>query len=161
MAQRITVGVGDVAVSNKKNVELVTFSLGSCVGVVVYDPVAAVAGLLHIMLPESNLNPVRAKKQPAVFADTGLPLLFRSAYNMGAKKGRMRVVLVGGSQVMDASGHFNIGKRNYTAIRKIFWRNNVLVDAEDIGGNVNRTVGISVDDGRIWVKTNGREVKTL
>ncbi|MGD9124824.1 MAG: chemotaxis protein CheD, partial [Desulfarculaceae bacterium] len=51
--------------------------------------------------------------------------------------------------------------RNYTAIRKIFWRNNVLVDAEDIGGNVNRTVGISVDDGRIWVKTNGREVKTL
>jgi chemotaxis protein CheD len=113
------------------------------------------------MLPESNLNPVRAKKQPAVFADTGLPLLFRSAYNMGAKKGRMRVVLVGGSQVMDASGHFNIGKRNYTAIRKIFWRNNVLVDAEDIGGNVNRTVGISVDDGRIWVKTNGREVKTL
>ncbi|KIX15073.1 chemotaxis protein CheD [Dethiosulfatarculus sandiegensis] len=161
MKPRITVGVGDVAVSDDTSKEIVTFSLGSCIGVVLYDPRVKVGGLLHIMLPDSNLNLERATKQPAVFADTGLPILFRSAYALGAKKGRMRVVLVGGSQVMDATGHFNIGKRNYTAVRKIFWRNNVLVDAEDIGGNVNRTVGIDVATGQVWVKTNGMEVKAL
>jgi chemotaxis protein CheD len=153
--------VGDVAVSDDTSKEIVTFSLGSCIGVVLYDPKVKVAGLLHIMLPDSNLNLERAAKQPAVFADTGLTILFRSAYGLGAKKGRMRVVLVGGSQVMDATGHFNIGKRNYTAVRKIFWRNNVLVDAEDVGGNVNRTVGIDVATGQVWVKTNGMEVKAL
>lgn len=161
MTRRITVGVGDVAVSKQPGVELVTFSLGSCIGVVIYDPVVKVGGLLHLMLPDSSINRERARLQPAVFADTGLPLLFKSAYKLGAKKGRLRVVVVGGSQVMDAAGHFNIGKRNYTAVRKIFWRNNVLIDAEDVGGNVNRTVGLRVDDGKVWLKINSRELKTL
>ena len=158
---RIVIGVGELAVSDQPGAELVTYSLGSCVGVVIHDRSAGVGGLLHLMLPESNLNPDRARRQPGVFADTGLPLLFKQAYQLGAKKGRMRVVLVGGSQVMDSSGHFNIGKRNYTAVRKIFWRNNVLVDKEDVGGNVNRTVGLSVATGQVWVKTNGQEVKSL
>ena len=148
-------------VSSQGGNEIVTFSLGSCVGVVAYDPVVKVAGLLHIMLPDSNLNLDRARKQPAVFADTGLPLLFKSAYQLGAKKGRMRIIVVGGSQVMDSAGHFNIGKRNYTAVRKIFWRNNVLVDTEDVGGNVNRTVGVLVDTGQVWMKVNGKDLRTL
>ena len=62
---------------------------------------------------------------------------------------------------MDEQGRFNIGKRNYTAVRKIFWRNNVLVDVEDVGGSVNRTVGIEVESGRVWLKTNTKEMKTL
>lgn len=161
MGEKIIVGVGDLSVSNKPGVELVTYSLGSCIGVLIHDPVARVGGLLHLMLPDSKLNSARARKQPGVFADTGVPLLFRSAYSLGAKKGRLRVVVVGGSQVMDASGHFNIGKRNYAAVRKLFWRNNVLVDREEVGGNVNRTVGLDVSTGRIWMKTNGAEVKTL
>ncbi len=75
MSSRITVGVGDVAVSNQPGAEIVTFSLGSCVGVLVHDPVAKVAGLLHLMLPDSTLNQARAQKQPAVFADTGVALI--------------------------------------------------------------------------------------
>ena len=161
MLQRITVGVGELAVSDRQETELVTFSLGSCLGVVIHDPQAKVAGLLHLMLPDSNLNPERAQNQPGVFADTGLPRLFRSAYDLGANKRRLRVVLVGGGQVMDEAGRFNIGKRNYTAVRKIFWRNNVLVDAEDVGGSVNRTVGVEVESGRVWLRTNTREIKTL
>jgi len=158
---RITVGVGDLAVSNQKGYEIVTHSLGSCIGVLVHDSAAGVGGLLHLMLPESNLNPERAKQQPAVFADTGLPLLFKSAYNLGAKKGRMRVVVVGGSQLLDQSGRFNIGQRNYAAVRKIFWRNNVLIDVEDVGGQVNRTVGLEVSTGRIWLKVNSGETRYL
>ena len=161
MLKRVTVGVGDLAVSGKQGEELITFSLGSCVGVAIWDSAAKVAGLLHVMLPESKLNPQRAQKQPGVFADTGLPLLFKTAYKLGAKKNRTRVVVVGGSQVMDSAGHFNIGKRNYTAVRKMFYRNNVLVDAEDVGGNVNRTLAIQVDSGKVWIKINSREVREL
>jgi len=161
LAEKKIIGVGDVAVSKDVGCELVTYSLGSCIGVVIHDTVAKVGGLLHLMLPESSLNLERAQKQPAVFADTGLPILFRTAYQLGAKKGRLRVVVVGGSQVMDTSGHFNIGKRNYAAVRKIFWRNNVLVAAEEVGGNVNRTVGLDVGTGRVWIKINSAEVKTL
>lgn len=161
MGPRITVGVGDLAVSNQKGYEIVTHSLGSCIGVLIHDPSAGVGGLLHLMLPESSLNPERARQQPAVFADTGLPLLFKSAYDLGAKKGRMRVVVVGGSQLLDQSGRFNIGQRNYAAVRKIFWRNNVLIDVEDVGGQVNRTVGLEVSTGRIWLKVNSGETRYL
>jgi chemotaxis protein CheD len=159
--ERITIGVGDLAVSKNPEAELVTFSLGSCLGVVIYDKLAKVGGLLHLMLPDSALNPARAAKQPGVFADTGLPTLFKQAYGLGAAKNRLRVVVVGGSQVMDESGHFNIGQRNYAAVRKIFWRNNVLVDAEEVGGRVNRTVGLEVKTGRVWLKINSAEMKEL
>ena len=161
MLNRVTVGVGDLAVSNKEGDEIITFSLGSCVGVAIWDRQVKVGGLLHVMLPESKLNPQRAQKQPGVFADTGLPLLFKSCYKLGAKKNRIRVVVVGGSQVMDSAGHFNIGKRNYTAVRKMFYKNNVLVDAEDVGGNVNRTLALNVSTGKVWIKINGREVREL
>jgi len=161
VAGKKIIGVGDLAVSKEKGAELVTYSLGSCIGVLIHDTAACVGGMLHLMLPDSNLNQERAHNQPAVFADTGLPMLFKQAYALGAKKGRMRVVVVGGSQVMDAGGHFNIGKRNYAAVRKIFWRNNVLIDKEDVGGNVNRTISLEVGSGRIWMKVNGAEVKTL
>ena len=156
---RITVGVGDVAVSNQKGYEIVTHSLGSCIGVLIHDATAGVGGLLHLMLPESSLNQERARQQPAVFADTGLPILFKSAYSLGATKGRSRVVVVGGSQLLDQSGRFNIGQRNYAAVRKIFWRNNVLIDAEDVGGQVNRTVGLEIGTGRVWLKVNSGETR--
>lgn len=161
MAGRIAVGVGDLAVSKDPKDEIVTYSLGSCIAVIIHDVKAGVGGLLHLMLPTSTLNPQRAASQPAVFADTGLPKLFRSAYALGAAKGRMKVALVGGSQVLDEGGHFNIGKRNYAAVRKILYRNNVLVDKEDVGGNVNRTVGLSVHTGEIWMKVNGANLRKL
>jgi len=73
----------------------------------------------------------------------------------------MQVKVVGGSQIMDDSGYFNIGKRNYMALRKIFWSNNVLLQAEDVGGNGNRTLRLEIDTGRVWVKTSGHGEKNL
>lgn len=161
MAGRIAVGVGDLAISGDPKDELVTFSLGSCIAVIIHDAKSGVGGLLHLMLPDSALNPQRASSQPAVFADTGLPKLFRGAYELGAVKGRLKVALIGGSQVLDEGGHFNIGKRNYAAVRKILYRNNVMVEKEDVGGTVNRTVGLSVATGEIWLKTNGANLRKL
>ena len=153
---RTVVGVADVAVSSNPEDTLITYSLGSCIGVVIYDPAAKVAGLIHYMLPESTVDPEKARLKPAMFADTGVPLLFKASYQLGAKKQNMIVRIAGGSQILDDSGVFNIGKRNYMALRKIFWRNNVLVQAEHIGGSVNRTVRIDLKTGTVILKVSGQ-----
>lgn len=154
----IIVGVSDMKVSNEAESTIVTYSLGSCIGVAIYDTVARVGGLLHFMLPESSLDSAKAQKNPCMFADTGIPTLFKSAYQLGAKKQRMKVIVAGGSQVLDQKGFFNIGKRNYMALKKIFWKNNVLIDYENVGGNSNRTVKLTVKDGSVWLKVSGKGV---
>lgn len=154
----IVVGVSDMKVSNDPESVLVTYSLGSCIGVAVYDVAARVGGLLHFMLPESSLDPSKAEKNPHMFADTGIPALFKATYALGAAKQRMKVIVVGGAQVLDQAGFFNIGKRNHMAVRKIFWKNNVMVNFEDVGGNSNRTVKLTIRDGKTWLKVSGQGV---
>lgn len=157
----IVVGVADMKVSNDPEAVLATYSLGSCIGVAVYDASAKVAGLLHYMLPESNLDKEKARRNPYMFGDTGIPSLFKAAYQLGAKKNRLKVIVVGGAQILDQKGLFNIGKRNHTLLRKMFWRNNVMVDFEETGGSVNRTLKISVSDGSTWLKVSGEGMKQI
>jgi len=157
----ILVGVGDMKVSNDPESTLVTYSLGSCIGVVIYDPVIKAGGLLHYMLPKSSLDGRKAKKNPYMFGDIGIPLLFKETYKLGAKKNRMKVIVAGGSQILDQKGFFNIGKRNYMTLRKMFWKNNVMVDFEDVGGNSNRTLKIELENGQAWMKISGREMKKI
>ncbi len=158
---KLTVGVSDMKVSNHPQALLATYSLGSCIGIAIYDPVARVGGLLHFMLPEASLDLDKAKKNPYMFADTGIPLLFKACYELGGQKQRMKIVVVGGAQIMDAKGFFNIGKRNAIAVRKMFYRNNVLVDYSDVGGMVNRTLRLFIHDGQFRLKVSGRNEKIL
>jgi chemotaxis protein CheD len=151
----IIVGVSDMKVSNDLESILVTYSLGSCIGIAIYDRVARVGGLLHYLLPESSLDLEKAGKNPSMFADTGIPALFKAAYKLGAKKQRMKVIMAGGAQVMDPKGFFNIGKRNDMAARKILHKNNVIIDYKDIGGSVNRTVRLAVKNGDATIKVSG------
>jgi chemotaxis protein CheD len=151
----IVIGVADMAVSSKVEDTLITYSLGSCIAVITYDPAAKVGGILHYMLPEAAMDMEKAKKKPAMFADSGIPVLFKMTYQLGATKKSTIVRVAGGSQIMDENGVFNIGKRNYLAMRKIFWRNNVMVAAEEVGGNVNRTVRLEIATGRVIVKVSG------
>jgi chemotaxis protein CheD len=90
-----------------------------------------------------------------MFADTGVPLLFRRAYALGADKRRMVVRLAGGAQVMDAAGVFDIGRRNYLAARKILWKAGVLVQGEAVGGTASRTVRLDVATGTMWLRGAG------
>ena len=96
---RLIVGIGELAVSSDGEAVIVTHALGSCVAVCVWDPVVGVGGLIHVLLPDSRINPARAAQQPAAFADTGIPLLFHTAYQYGLDKKRCRVQLVGGADV--------------------------------------------------------------
>ena len=151
----LTVGVGDCKTSNAAESVLATYALGSCIAVAIHDPVAGVGGLLHFMLPESSINPEKASENPFMFADTGVPLLFRTAYGLGAEKRRLVVRVVGGAQVMDEHGVFNIGKRNHVALRKILWKAGVMVHGEEVGGNTSRTVRLEVSTGRFWIRGPG------
>lgn len=158
---KIIVGIADMGVSRDQQSGLITYSLGSCIGVAIYDPVAGVGGLLHYMLPESQIDPQKAQKNPFMFADTGIPMLFKEAYRVGASKSRIIVKVAGGSQILDDSGFFNIGKRNYMALRKILWKNNVLIKAEDVGGQVSRTVRMDLATGKVFLRYSGEGEKEL
>ena len=157
----VIVGVGDMKVSNNPEVVLATYSLGSCIGVAIYDPMAKVGGLLHYMLPESSLDAVKASKNPYMFGDSGIPLLFKESYKLGAKKNRLKVMVLGGAQILDQNGLFNIGKRNHTVVRKMFWKNNVMVDYEAVGGVVNRTIKLAVHNGDAWLKVSGESARQI
>ncbi len=152
---RRIVGVADMSVTNKPEETLVTYSLGSCIAVVIYDAVARVGGMLHFMLPDSAMDEEKARKKPAMFADSGIPWLFRQSYQLGAQKSNIAVAVAGGAQILDENGVFSIGKRNYLALRQIFWRNNVLITKEHVGGNVNRTVRLEMDTGKVFIKVSG------
>jgi len=154
----VVVGVGDVNFATGAG-RLVTYALGSCLGVCVHDPVAGVAGLLHVMLPASSVDAARAREVPAMFVDTGVPMLFKESYRLGAKKERLVVKVVGGAHQAEREedDHFQIGKRNLLALRKLLWRNNVLVHAEDVGGaRVSRTIYLDAASGELRVRANGR-----
>ena len=154
------VGVADMKVSNNPSESIITYSLGSCIGLIIYDSVARVGGMLHYMLPESSIDKSKAEQRPYMFADTGIPRLFKSAYKQGAAKQRMKIYVAGGAEILDQAGFFNIGKRNYMALKKMFHKNNVMISKQDVGGNVNRTVRIEIATGDIYVKTSGsKEVK--
>ena len=153
--------IADMALSADPDSQLVTYSLGSCIGVAIYDSEKKVGGILHYMLPDSTVDADQARKKPCMFADTGIPHLFRSAYKLGLDKAKARVVVVGGAQGIDASDTLKIGTRNYAALRKIFWKNNILIDAEDVGGTTSRSLFLDVGTGKIWIKNAHKSTKTL
>lgn len=157
---KLIVGVADMKVSNNPEESIITYSLGSCIGLVIYDPVVKVGGMLHYMLPESSIDKGKAAARPYMFADSGIPRLFKTAYQLGAAKQRMDIYVAGGAEILDQKGFFNIGKRNYIALKKMFFKNKVMINKEDVGGNVNRTVRIDISTGDIFVKTSGsKEVR--
>lgn len=153
----IVVGISDMKVSNNPDEVLITYSLGSCLGVIIYDPVARVAGMLHSMLPLSKIDPHKATASPYMFVDTGIPLLFRQAYSLGAEKKNTIVKAVGCSSLLDEKGFFKIGERNFTVLRKLLWKNNILIEKQDIGGSMSRTVSIIVGNGDVKIKSGGKE----
>jgi len=156
----LTVSIGGLEVTADRDTTLITHGLGSCIAVMTFDPQAKVAGMLHFQLPTSILSPERARESPGTFADTGIPLLFERMYALGAKKQSIVVKVAGGGNFHGDNGTFDIGKRNYTMMRKIFWKAQVLIAAEDCGGSRSRTARLFVDTGQITIQS-GSEVGPL
>ena len=150
----VTVGIGELKVSDDPEDVLVTYALGSCIAVLVHDPVRRVGGMIHYMLPESSVKPEKSLQRPGMFADTGVPLLFESMYARACRRSDLVVKVAGGASIQDDKGYFAIGKRNYTILRKMFWRSGFAITAESVGGRVSRTVRLFVGNGRTTVRAS-------
>lgn len=134
---------------------IVTHALGSCIGIAIHDAEAQVGGILHYMLPLSTLDPEKARRNPLMFGDSGIPALFQEAYRLGARKERLRIVMAGGANVIAGNHSFDIGNRNIVIARKLFWKNNLLIAAEHVAGNMPRTLFLEVGSGRTWFSSRG------
>jgi chemotaxis protein CheD len=153
---RHVVAVGDMKIGRDLDL-IVTHALGSCLGLVVYDPVAKVGGLLHAMLPLSKINPAKAEANPYMFVDTGVPALFKTLYEIGGQKSRMVIKAVGCGNPLGNNKMFKIGERNYTVLKKLLWKNNILLETADVGGTASRTVHLDVATGETVISSNGKK----
>jgi len=158
---KLIVGIADMKLSSQPDDSIITHALGSCLGIAIYDPAAKVGGILHVMLPLSTIDPEKARNNPFMFVDTGVPEFFRQAYAAGAEKTRLQVKVAGGANVQQGCvDRFRIGKRNYIVLKKLLWKNGVLIDAEDVGGTKSRTMSLEIASGNVCLRT-GREEKML
>jgi len=155
-AAAIVVDVADMKVSNQAGDIIMTHALGSCIGVSVYDPVACIGGLVHIMLPASSVSPDKAKNNPFMFVDSGIPIFLNSLCKLGADKKRFVVKVAGGAQISQGEDFFAIGKRNYLMLRKLFWMNGIIIAGQDVGGNILRTMYLDINTGRTWLVNSER-----
>ncbi|MDP0499644.1 MAG: chemotaxis protein CheD [Verrucomicrobiota bacterium JB022] len=153
LSERIVVGVGDMAVSNRAYITISTYALGSCVGVIAYDPAVQTGGILHLMLPESKLSPERARQHPAVFADTGIPQFLKNLVSLGARPGRMVVFIGGGALTLNQDNDlFKIGERNVAATRQILAHEGIQPKYSSVGGNANRSVHLEIGTGKMTLR---------
>lgn len=155
---RIVVGVGDLQWSSDLDDLLVTFALGSCVGITAYDAERKVGGLLHAMLPQRK-HSSQGEMKAAMFVDTGVPELFLKCYELGADKNRLVVCIVGGAcRTSDNGGDpFKIGERNVEMVRALLDVNHVAVHAWDVGGTLARTLSLDMTKGVVSTRTGLEE----
>lgn len=159
LSHRLTVGISDMAISDDPRVEIITHALGSCLGVTAYDPTTRIGGLVHVMLPLSKLSPEKADRNPLMFVDTGIPLFFKALFEAGAKREKLQIKVAGGAMILDREKHFKIGERNYTILRKLMWKNNLLIASEDVGSNKSRTMSLFIESGKVLIRSQTGKVE--
>ncbi len=156
----VNVGMGEMEISSRPEVVLTTYSLGSCVGVTLYDPIIRVGGMIHCMLPLSKADIRKSTDRPEIYVDTGMALFLQTMFDHGAIRDRLVVKVAGASQILDQGGFFKIGERNYAMLRKVLWKNNLLIASEEVGGAKPRTMSLEIATGRTWIRT-GDEITEL
>ncbi|HBC91365.1 MAG TPA: chemotaxis protein CheD [Pelotomaculum sp.] len=161
LVTEIQVGIAELKVAGHPD-RLITFSLGSCVGVSLYDPFTRVGGLIHIMLPDSTqFNNVT---KPAKFADLGIPLLFSEIRRYGARSANLQAKLAGGAQMFSGSNdkfELNIGGRNAMMARQTLKKLGIKILAEELGGNRGRTMILDTVSGQVFIRMAGSQLKVI
>ncbi|HEX3730281.1 MAG TPA: chemotaxis protein CheD [Opitutaceae bacterium] len=156
-AQQVIVGIGDMAVSDNREIVLSTYALGSCIGLVAYEPIRHVGGILHLMLPDSAISPEKAAAHPAMFADTGLPEFFNQLAAFSLRPGALKLFIAGGANVLAGEDTFRIGERNMKATIDFLGRNGFRVSRAETGGSINRTLHLDLGSGQVRLKTPNAE----
>ena len=159
MSSQKLIGIGEMAVSSDPTLILVAPNLGSCLALGVYNPQSKLAGMIHCLLPLSKSDPVKAAKNPTLYVDTGIPLLLEQMLERGGDKRNLHLFAAGCASINDAQNYFEIGKKNHTVLKKILWKNNLLLHAEHIGSGISRTLSLEVSTGRARLKAGGESVE--
>ena len=154
------VGLGQMKTTNRKEDQLVTYSLGSCIGVSLYDPVAQVGGLAHCVLPLSAAKRSNPENTPCFYTDIGVKNLLQAVFDLGAKRNRLVAKVAGAGNFHGPLNYFEIGKRNYTVLKLTLWKNDILITSTVIGGASARTMILDMRTGSTTVKTtrNAKEI---
>ena len=156
----LTIGIGDLKVCKAPDV-LVTYALGSCVGICLLDSTARVGGLSHIMLPDSTAG-VNGASAPMRFADTAIPLLIKEMEKLGASRGRLRAKIAGGATMFAiANDKFNIGDRNVAKVKAMLAKERIPILAEDTGADYGRTLFFYPETGVMEIRAAARGTKML
>ena len=160
MEQVITISLGELVVTDKPDVVLVAFGLGSCVGVTAYDPVRKAGGLLHAMLPRRRNGDNNLTK----FVDTGMVELLNRMAALGARREQMIWRFAGGAQMLTAPGlsdRFNIGQQNVTMTQEMITRHRLNLIACETGGYQGRTLRLIPITGEVTVRYIDGKTKSL
>jgi chemotaxis protein CheD len=151
-----TVRMGEIQISKRTGEELVARGLGSCIGLALIDRMSGVAGMAHIVLPESS----GADPEPGKFADLAVPALIAGVQEAGAVTRRLDAFLAGGARMFEL-GEMDIGARNAAAVKAQLARAGIRVKAAETGGNRGRTMRLTVGEFHVTVKEAGGEPATL
>ncbi len=144
----IVVGIGEVRVATAP-ATLIARGLGSCVGVILYDPAARVAGLAHVILPEESKMPTDRRTRSAPGA---IENLLAEMLEHGARRVALIAHVVGGAQVLRTAGRAAIGQRNVAAVRAVLRQEGIPIHTEDTGGNQARSLTFDVSSGELTVR---------
>lgn len=161
MSNTITIGISDLKAAKAPDI-LVTYALGSCVGICLYDKQVQVAGLSHIMLPSSKETSGAGPLNKHKFADTAIAdLLIKMAF-LGASRPRIVAKIAGGAQMFaSVSGSFNIGERNVQAVKQVLAAMHIPIVAQETGENFGRTLYFSAETGLMEVRAATHPTKVL
>lgn len=156
MDKQLTVGIAEMKFARQEGV-LITYALGSCIGISLYDPMIKLGALVHVMLPETFGS---GDSNIFKYADTGLAETFRKIEIMGARKNRTIAKIAGGAKMFELQGNStlgNIGFRNINSVKQILHSEGVRLAAADVGENYARTMSLDVSTGQVRIRTYGRD----
>jgi chemotaxis protein CheD len=156
---QVVISIAEMQVSDSPDDVLVTYSLGSCIGLSLYDHEIGLGGLIHCMLPVSKTDPDKAARVPCTFVDTGVPALMQAMFDLGATRKTLVAKVAGASNLLDRKGMFRIGERNYSMLKKVLWKNRIKIAGEHVAGTVARTMFLCMANGATIVKTQGRYIE--
>jgi len=159
----IAVGISDYKVSKTPDT-LVTYALGSCVGIALYDPLTHIGGLSHVMLPSSSLRSDGVVDNRMKYADTAIEDLTHELEKAGAARRSCVAKLIGGANMFGMKGTSfveTIGERNIAAARNELARLGIPVIAEDVGANYGRTVYFRLENGTVHVQSLGKNIRDI
>ena len=161
MRGMIVVGMADLNVTRAPGT-LTTLGLGSCVGIALYDPATKIAGLAHIMLPDSKA--IHNNSNVAKFADTAIVKMIADMERLGARRANITAKIAGGAQMFAfnaTNDNLRVGDRNVEATKRILQSLRIPLRAEETGASFGRTVELYADDGRFLIKAIGQGIRTL